>query len=60
MRGEFAVPEEPVKQKKQMRSAKSSEDCSFNFPNFVLNSMTVKTFNTLYYGKARMSEGVHY
>ncbi|MGI6458168.1 MAG: FAD-binding oxidoreductase [bacterium] len=56
MRGEFAVPEElrSEKQKKQMLAVpkKFRKTVPFNFPNFVLNSMTVKTFNTLYYGKA--------
>ncbi len=59
MRGEHAFRHELPKnlQVKPLRLPKKfSPTVPFYFPNFVLNALTVKIFNLLYYGKQRKKE----
>lgn len=66
MRGEHAFKHElpPKKQEKPLQLKKnSSPSIPFYFPNFVLNNLTVKLFNLLYYlkqSKKEVKNFVHY
>lgn len=59
MRGEHALPEElPNSMRKNplILKKKIQPKIPFYFPNFVLNNLSVKIFNWLYYGKQRKKQ----